>query len=272
MSEVSRRGTLWKAGLLQQALREGRLDAAYQPIVDLKTGVPVADEAMARLILPEGEVLQAREFIEAAEGTHLIHLVDQAISGKVLERCAANLRCGAARPRFAHFVNLSPQFLARRDLVEQLLERARQYCASFEGMFEDTKPLVIEITERELVRDFEELRRNVQPLLDFGFRLALDDFGSGYSSFLYLCNLPVRFLKIEGWMVRRMREDGRVRALVSGIVGMAREQGIVTIAEGVEDEATAHLARARCGLRPGILFRCTAVRGALHRACPYCSH
>lgn len=243
-SEVSRRGTLWRAGQLQQALREGRLVAAYQTIVDLKTGTPVADEALARLVTPDGQVVPARDFIEAAEGTHLVHLVDRAISLQALERCAASRRCGATREGFAHFINLSPQFLARRELVEQLLERARQHCAGLGVSAAEVKPLVFEITEREFVRDFEELRRNLEPLLEFGFRLALDDFGSGYSSFLYLCHLPIAFVKIEGWMVQRMRADTRVRALVSAIANMARDQGIVTIAECVEDAATAELARA----------------------------
>ncbi len=243
VSEATRRSALWKAGLLQQALREGRLVPAYQPMVDLATGETIADEAMARLVLPDGQVLPAQEFIEAAEGINLIHLVDQTVAEQALVRCAAGLRCGAVEPGFAHFINVSPQFLARRELVERLLERAQQHCTTLGMAFAGPKPIVFEITERQLLDDLQTLRRNVQPLLDFGFRLALDDFGSGYSSFLYLYTLPIHFIKIEGWMVRQMRGDPKARSLVANIVALGRDHDIVTIAEGVEDAETASLLR-----------------------------
>lgn len=243
VSEATPRRTLWKAGLLQQALREGRIVPAYQVMVDLKTGETVADEAMARLILADGQVLAAEEFIEAAEGIHLIHLVDQAVAEQALARCAARRQTGTCGSGLVHFVNLSPQFLARRELVERLLEQARTHCATLGVAPGDPKPIVFEITERQLLDDLHVLQRHVRPLLDFGFRLALDDFGSGYSSFLYLCALPIHFIKIEGWMVRQMRAQPKARSLVTSIVQLARDQGLVTIAEGVEDAETAALLR-----------------------------
>ena len=103
--------------------------------------------------------------------------------------------------------------------------------------------MVLEITERQLIGNFEDLRKDLEPLLDFGFRLALDDFGSGYSSFLYLASLPVSFLKIEGWMVQNMRTNPKVLGMVKSIIALARDQGITTIAECVEDAATADLLR-----------------------------
>jgi len=75
-------------------------------------------------------------------------------------------------------------------------------------------------------------------LIDFGFRLALDDFGSGYSSFLYLARLPVSYLKIEGWMVQNMQSNRKVLELVKSLVAFSRNQGIITIAECVEDAVT----------------------------------
>ncbi len=74
----------------------------------------------------------------------------------------------------------------------------------------------------------------LQPLLDFGFELAVDDFGSGYSSFLYLLNLPVKYLKIEMELVQRAVTDPKARVMVKSIQAMARELDILTIAEGIE--------------------------------------
>jgi diguanylate cyclase (GGDEF)-like protein len=243
MNETSGRGTLWRAGMLQHALLEQRIVPAYQVIVDLRTGAAVADEALARLIEPDGRIVAAGEFIEAAEGINLIHMVDETIIRQAMARCATDLCTGSNAKTFAHFVNLSPQFLARRELVQAMLHEAGQYCTETGMTAEKTKPLVLEITERQLLEDFDGLMQDLQPLVDFGFRLALDDFGSGYSSFLYLATLPVSFLKIEGWMVANMRTNPKVLGMVKSIIALAREQGITTIAECVEDAVTAELLR-----------------------------
>lgn len=235
--------TLWRAGMLQRALHEGRVISAYQVMVDLQTGLPVADEALARLRRPDGTLAPAGDFVEAAEGVNLIHEVDRAITLQAMSRCATSLEAGV-NPNFAHFINLSPQFLARRDLVAELMDNARNHCGVCNLDGQAIKPLVFEITERQLLSDFERMRQDIQPLLDFGFRLALDDFGSGYSSFLYLAELPISFLKIEGWMIQNMRGNKRVRYMVESMVELARRLEIVTIAEFVEDSETAEILRA----------------------------
>ncbi len=243
ISDTSRRGTLWKAGLLQHALLENRLVPAYQVMVDLRTNQVVADETLAQLIEPDGRILPASEFIDAAEGINLIHVVDEVISRQSMQRCAVNLANGKFQPGFAHFINLSPQFLARSELVQAMLHQAARHCQETGTTMSAVKPVVLEITERQLIGNFEDMLRDLQPLLDFGFRLALDDFGSGYSSFLYLASLPVSFLKIEGWMVQNMRTNPKVLGMVKSIIALARDQGIITIAECVEDAATADLLR-----------------------------
>ncbi|BAN35614.1 hypothetical protein SCD_n01803 [Sulfuricella denitrificans skB26] len=235
-------GTLWRAGMLQRALKEERIVAAYQVMVDLNTRKPVADEALARMHMPDGSVIGAGEFIEAAEGINLIHEVDRSITRHAMNRCAVNLTDGHD-PGFAHFINLSPQFLARKDYVDELLGGAMQFCSTCDIDFPKYKPVVFEITERQLLTDFERIRFDLQPLLDFGFRLALDDFGSGYSSFLYLAELPVSFLKIEGWMVRNMASNERVRAMVESIIVLSKKLNITTIAECIEDRETVDMLR-----------------------------
>ncbi|MEO6145538.1 MAG: sensor domain-containing phosphodiesterase [Sulfuriferula sp.] len=242
LHQTAQRGLLWHAGELQSALQDERIVTAYQIMVDLTTGESVADEALARLIGKAGRAAPAAEFIEAAEGLHLIHLVDQSVTRQAIMRCAARLDAGAT-PEFAHFVNLSPQFLARGDLVKQLLEHTQQICSSCAVNADSIKPLVFEITERQYIANFDLLMREIQPLLDSGFRLALDDFGSGYSSFLYLAKLPVSFLKIEGWMVANLRHNLKIRDMVQSIVDLSCKQGITTIAENIEDAETAELLR-----------------------------
>lgn len=232
------RGILHTATLLKTAASENRIRAAYQLIYDLQSMRPVADEALARLQTPQGDIIAAGEFIEAAEGLGLMAEIDSIVASLTLNRCAGNLAAGKAATNFAHFINLSPQFLARRDLVEQLVSQARRYCSECGIQLGPVKPVVIEITERQAILNFDTLEEDLRGLLDFGFRLALDDFGSGYSSFLYLSRLPISFLKIEGWMVQNLHNSRKVLDLVRSLVAFSRDQGIITIAECVEDAAT----------------------------------
>lgn len=232
-------GMLQMASLLKAAASEDRILAAYQPIVDLSRREIVADEALARLQTPEGQILAAANFIDAAEGLNLMADIDSIVASLTMGRCAQNLASGRLSPCFSHFINLSPQFLARRDLVEKLLERAQGYCQTCGVDMGPVKPIVFEITERQAIMNLDTLEQDLKYLLDFGFRLALDDFGSGYSSFLYLSRLPISFLKIEGWMIQNMQHNNKALNLIRSLVDFARNQGIITIAEGVEDEDTA---------------------------------
>ncbi len=240
MLGAANRGLLWQAGMLQHALQEKRIVAAYQVMVDLKTRALVADEALARLIQMDGKILPAADFVEAAEGINLIHVVDDVIARSAIQRA---LGAGQASGQIVHFINLSPQFLARRDLLDTLLADVKRLAHEAGAPAGECPPIVFEITERQLLEDFSTMREDLKQLLDYGFRFALDDFGSGYSSFLYLAELPISFIKIEGWMVRNMQHNARIFSMVKSVVMLAKTLNMITIAECVEDETTAEMLR-----------------------------
>jgi diguanylate cyclase (GGDEF)-like protein len=230
----------WNLSLLRKALTENRIRQATQAIVDLQSGEVVADEALARIETAEGEIVEAKEFVDMAEGLGLMAEVDRQVIRNVMHRCAARMAQGGS-PDFTHFVNVSPQFLARRDLVEEMLENAMRSCQSCGVTLGPVKPVVLELTERQRILSLDQLRTDLQPFIDYGFRLALDDFGSGYSSYLYLAHLPVSFLKIEGWLVSHMHQDRKVAGIVESLASFARKEGVYTVAEHVEDAETARI-------------------------------
>ncbi|HKJ88658.1 MAG TPA: diguanylate cyclase, partial [Gammaproteobacteria bacterium] len=227
-------GLLSMAGKLQRALATGGITAAYQPIVSLSDEGVVAEEALARLFPEPGECLPAGMFIEAASHLQLVHRIDEQLIRETMSRCAGMVDTGQ---RMAHFVNISTELLRHRDRVEALLSAAFQICETCGLIAGEEKPLVIEITEREFLEDPADARRVLAPFIDYGFRIAVDDFGSGYSSFKYLADLPVSFLKIEGDLVSRVTTEPRIQAIVRGIRDIAGELGLITIAEKVEDRA-----------------------------------
>ncbi len=225
--------------MLSQALREGRVVPAYQPIVDLKTGAVVAEEALARIVSPNHSVIPASAFIDAARELQLTYQLDRAIILQTFSHCVATLQPHTPR---AHFVNISGNLLRHPDVVMELLAEASRNCAACGDLIGPVKPIVIEVTERELLDDLPAARNMLQPFLDFGMRLALDDFGSGYSSYKYLADLPFSFLKIEGGLIRRVAEP-RVRTIVQGIQRTAADLGLITLAEYIENEQIANIVR-----------------------------
>lgn len=230
----------WNSALLRQALAENRIRQATQVIVDLQSGQAIADEALARIETATGEIVEAKDFVDMAEGLGLMAEIDRQVVRNVMQRCVVRVDQGGT-PDFAHFVNVSPQFLARSDLVEEMLTNAMEYCQTCSALQRPVKPIVLELTERQRIVSLAKLRADLQPFIDFGFRLALDDFGSGYSSYLYLAHLPVSFLKIEGWLVLNMRQDRKVAGIVESLANFARKEGVRTVAEHVEDAETARI-------------------------------
>ena len=226
--------------MLESALREDRMRVAYQPIIDLSTNAVVAEEALARIITDDGHVLKAGEFIDSATLLQLTHKIDRAVFLQTLRRCVSQLSAGAAP--ISHFLNISGNLLHHPAVVEELLNTAMQSCIACGNLIGPVKPMVIEVTERELLGDMAAARALLKPFSDFGLRLALDDFGSGYSSFHYLAEFPFSFLKIDGSLIKRLDEP-KVRTIVQGMQRVAQELDLITIAEFVENETIAVITR-----------------------------
>lgn len=218
--------------LLNLALREGRVMAAYQPIIDLKTGAVVAEEALARILSPNRSIIPASAFLNVARELALTHLLDHTI---MLQTFARSVEAEPG-PGRAYFLNISTSLLRQPDLIEELLGAAGRKGAS-------GKSFVIQLTGNELLDSPQETQHLLAPFLDFGMRLALDDFGSGGSSYKYLASLPFSFLKIDGGLIRRIGE-ARVQTIVQGIHQIAAGLGLVTLAEHIESAEIADRVRA----------------------------
>ncbi len=226
------------AAKINSAIETNKLVPAYQPIVDLKTRTTVAEEALARIIEEHETPIDAIHFINAATELQLTHLLDYQIIKQTMNRCALNIAGGGKR--IAHFVNISADLLLHQELVHNLFAEAQVACSLCGIDLGPTKPIVLEITERQLLGDIQAVKAKLAPFLDFGMRLAVDDFGSGYSSFQYLAELPISFLKIEGSLIMQVK-DKRIRKIVKGINDIAKDLNLMTIAEYVEDEDTADI-------------------------------
>jgi diguanylate cyclase (GGDEF)-like protein len=211
---------------LRLALAEGQIVPYFQPIVDCRTGAVVANEALARRIKPDGEVVAAGAFIETIEKYGLGREMDKVVLGRALAALREYLRSGDSPP-VRLFVNLSARELRGRGI----LGYAEELCARLEL---PPERVVFEIVERDAIGDMTRTRAFLVDLRRKGFAFALDDFGSGYNSFHYLRELYFEYVKIDGAFVRNILKSHIDRALVRNLGRLCRDLGIRTVAEFVE--------------------------------------
>jgi diguanylate cyclase (GGDEF)-like protein len=205
------------------AINEGRVVPFFQPIMDLQKNRIVGFEVLSRIAI-EGEApMEAARFIEFAEKAGVIHRLDSIVMEKAL-RTVIDLGF-----RGYIFINLSPRALAVNDFVATIKHIVAE-CGIEPGQ------LVFEITERDTVKNIVVLEKLIAELKLCGFKLAIDDFGSGFSSFQYLRRFPVDFLKIEGDFIVKILENQKDRSFVQTIHQLAADLGIQVIAEHVESE------------------------------------
>ncbi|NKN32467.1 putative bifunctional diguanylate cyclase/phosphodiesterase [Marichromatium bheemlicum] len=227
---------LTTAALVQRAIGGGLLRPAYQPIIDLDSRTVVGEEVLARIVTAPEHVLCAQEFIEVADRLSLLHHIDDILARRAITRCATE---NGRRLAIKRFINLSGDLLRRPEQVAALADHAAAHCPRL-GPRGQTRSLVLQITEREPLGQARQLRTTLAPFIERGFRLAIDDFGGGYSSLGYLAELPISFIKIDRQLIAQIHSQPKSRALVASIQYTADSLGITTIAECVEDEATAH--------------------------------
>ncbi|MCW9031439.1 MAG: EAL domain-containing protein [Gammaproteobacteria bacterium] len=226
---------------LEQALQNQKIISVYQPIFDIQNGVQIAEETLARIQEDNGDLIEANHFIDAAVRLQLIHRIDDQVIRQTITRCCIN--AADNKTNFPHFVNISADFLRRPELIKGIFDFARKEFIAYGLSERKNKPLVIEITEQELLHDIEEVKKLLAPFIEFGCELAIDDFGSGYSSLTYLADLPISYLKFDGALIKRVAYEDRARKIISGIQKLAESLDLITIAEHIEDQATLDVLR-----------------------------
>jgi diguanylate cyclase (GGDEF)-like protein len=230
---------------LRRAIDHDELVLQYQPQVDVRSGAFVAVEALMRWHHPQRGLLAPNTFIPLAEQTQLIRPLTRWAIRAALRQSVAWQSTGLP-VRVA--VNLSAHDVQDSGLPEVVAELLATSGAVPEH-------LQLEITESSLLGDPGRAQANLARLRALGVRIAIDDFGIGYSSLSYLQQLSVDELKIDKSFVQRMAADEGARSIVRAIIDLADDLGLAVVAEGVEDRATWDvLAALGCDLAQGYYF------------------
>jgi diguanylate cyclase (GGDEF)-like protein/PAS domain S-box-containing protein len=248
----------WSARL-QEALKENSFVLHFQPIVAMgdlahQTPVAVGDrlweqleatlpatahhyEVLVRLTDTRGGIILPNAFLPTAERFSLMPQIDVWVIAKAMEQLSQLNHHGQ---HVTFTINISGHTLDSDSLIPDMKRLLRFYQL-------DPRALIFEITETSAIANIEAAKRLINELRALGCRFALDDFGSGFSSFYHLKHLPVDFVKIDGQFVQGMATDPIDRAIVTSINDIAHSFGKLTIAEFVEGPEILGLLK-QCGV------------------------
>jgi diguanylate cyclase (GGDEF)-like protein len=206
-------------------LNERRLFLVYEPVVAVGTREPAFYECLMRVRRNDGSLLAVNEIVPLAERLGLVRLLDHRVLELVIDELAA-------APAFTASLNLSAASTVDPDWWASLGAALR----ANPGMAER---VIVEITETTAIQDLDDTRGFVARAKDLGCRIAIDDFGAGYTSFRNLRKLGVDIVKIDGSFVQNLRRSEDDRAFVQTLIDLAQRLGLETVAEWVQDEDSA---------------------------------
>ena len=206
--------------LLKQALKSKKIEFAYQPIVDRKTGEVPYYECLLRIPDENDKLTSIGPFIASAEANGLINVIDVL----ALDMAIAEL---VSDPEISLSVNISNYGILDKYLIEKAEKLLQTHKIA--------QRLIIEVTETILNVDYEKTKKFMDRLHKHGCRFALDDFGAGFTSFKQLQNLPIDIVKIDGSYIKDIISNHQSRYFVEALVKISEDLGIKTVAEFVEN-------------------------------------
>lgn len=247
MHDAAKRRLSLERGL-RGAVQRGEIQAAYQPLVALPQGHLLGFEALARWQHPQLGQVPPDQFIAVAEDCGLI----EGLGARILEIACARAQAWAAEagPERSFFVSVNVSALQLKservvDLVAECMARHQL----------DGSRLKLELTESLLVEDPALGRRVLARLRELGPALWLDDFGSGYSSLGSLAEFPLQGVKLDRSFIRGLDQGPRGRAVLEGVLSLARRLDLQVVAEGIETPAQAELlGELGCPMGQGYLW------------------
>ncbi|WP_197503826.1 bifunctional diguanylate cyclase/phosphodiesterase [Mycobacterium sp. 852002-30065_SCH5024008] len=216
-------------GELRRAIENGSLTLLYQPKFGLLTGSVRGVEALVRWQHPRFGVLKPAQFLPLVREHGLMHALTDLVLSRAVADAAAWHAAGAAIPVA---INLAAPSLDKDALPDRIMSVLHTYAMS-------PGSLTIEITEDLVVADLAKARTVLNRLRENGIRVAIDDFGSGYATLTYLRELPVDEVKLGREFIAPILHDDRAAIITHSVIELASAFGIATVAEGVEDLATA---------------------------------
>lgn len=230
---------------LKSAVQNDEFSLVYQPQLQAVTGEPVAVEALLRWHSPSIGFVGPDEFIPLAEQSGEIQLVTRWVLRNALSQL---MQWHQAGHRLRMAINLSAADLTDKTIVKHICDLLAEFQLA-------PSALVVEVTESAVMQDAQSAIALLRELRDAGVDVAIDDYGTGFSSLTQLRTLPATELKIDKFFVMELDTSHSDQIIVQSTIGLAHHLGLKVVAEGVENEASAALLRAyQCDYLQGYYF------------------
>ncbi len=208
-----------KANIIKHAIDNEGILTYYQPILDLKSGKKDKYETLVRM-RHNDEILSPGAFLHIAKQSRNYFKVTEIMLEEALKQLSTH--------PVTLSINISIEDIANTDMSHFIIQRLKES--------DYAEQIIFEILESENIQSYDQVSYFIGEVKKYGAKIAIDDFGSGYSNFLHVLELEADFLKIDGSLIKRIHEDKQSRILVEGIVDFSNRLGMKTIAEFVEDE------------------------------------
>lgn len=216
---ITKKMTLNKHKVYKDALHEGYVVPYFQPIVDARTNSVMKYEALARLLLPDGTVVAPYHFLNVALEDKTFEFFTRQMMQKVFniyDKTSAEIS-----------MNLTYENIKSKTMLEYIKNRLEKYGG---------ERITFEIVETEEIEDYEVVENFILMIKEYGCKISIDDFGSGYSNFTNLIKLNIDFIKIDGLLITKLLGDEKARLMVQGLIHFAKSINIKTIAEFVSSK------------------------------------
>lgn len=205
---------------LNEAIYDDKVQAFYQPIINNKTMKCDKFESLVRIIDENENVISPFYFLDISKQTKLYSYLTKIVLEQSLERFKDT--------PYSFSINLAVDDFENEKTLNMLFDVLKSQ--------EIANKVVLEITESEEIQNFELITDVISQFKEYGCKIAIDDFGSGYSNFTYLMKLQADFIKIDGSLIKNIDTDLSSQSIVKAIVSFANEMNILTIAEYVHNE------------------------------------
>ena len=210
---------------VDKAIQERWIKAYYQPIVRTASGKVCDEEALARWVDPERGIMSPADFIPILEDANLIYKVDLHILDEIIERFKMQKKDNLFIVPIS--INLSRTDFECCDIVKEICDR-------LDAADIEHELITIEITESVVGNDFDFIKKQVERFRSLGFRVWMDDFGSGYSSLDVLQDIHFDLIKLDMRFMKQFYNDDKSKIIITELVKMAIGLGVETVCEGVE--------------------------------------
>ena len=206
---------------LRNAIDEDRVVPFYQPIVNAQTLKIEKYEALVRIVEEDGTIISPFKFLEISKKVKLYHQITTIMIDKVFEELAHHDKVQCS-------INLSIEDIHNNLMYSYLVDKIKNYPYA--------NRIIFEILESEGIENYETINQFVTEVKKYGVKIAIDDFGAGYSNFVYITKLDIDHIKIDGSIIRNIHNDVTSQIITKTIIDFASQLGIQSIAEFVCDE------------------------------------